>query len=199
MLAFLHNCIEKKKPGTCIICGAGPFTDREIIEFVRKRRVKGSTKSESSPEPDSAPKPESQDREVIDVDADETEEDERPIQRARVSGKVSGFLEPGQKDSREDSPEFMLRKNNFQSSTKLDALVRDLSALYTRLPCHYSHSLVLGRLQDDDPTFRAIVFSQFTGFLNLIQIVLDRERFQWLRSVHYSQVQVVEVITVITD
>ena len=134
MLAYLHNCVEKKKPGTCIICGAGPFTDREIIEVVRKRKVKGSTKSDSSPEPDLAPKSEYQNRTVIDVDGDEMEEDERPIQRIRVSGKVLANLEP----DRGDSPEVVLRKNNFQSSTKLDALVRDLSASYTRLSCWYS-------------------------------------------------------------
>lgn len=184
MLAYLHDCIEKKKPGTCVICGAGPFTDREIIEVVRKRKVKGSTKSESSPEPDLAPKSESRNCKVIDVDGDEMEEDEQPIQKTRVSGRVSADLKPDQEDSREDSPEVLLRKNNFQSSTKLDALVRDLSTLYTRLPSVIL-TLVQGRLQDDDPTFRAIVFSQFTGFLNLIQIVLDRERFQWLRSVRY--------------
>lgn len=177
MLTYLHNCIEKKKPGTCVICGAGPFTDREIIEVVRKRKVKGSTKSESSPEPDSAPNSESQGHKVIGVDMDEMEEDERPIQRAKNFGKAK--LEP----DREDSPEVVLRKNSFQSSTKLDALVRDLSAPYTHLLDCYSHCIVLGRLQDDDPTFRAIVFSQFTGFLDLIRVVLDRERFQWLRSV----------------
>jgi len=183
MLAYLHNCIEKKKPGTCIICGAGPFTDREIIEVVRKRKVKGSTKSESSPEPDLAPKSDHQNRRAIDVDADELEEDERPIQRVTVSGNVSANLE----HDREDSPEVVLRKNSFQSSTKLDALVRDLSASYTCPPCCYSESW-LGRLRDDDPTFRAVVFSQFTGFLNLIQVILDRERFQWLRWVHYRGV-----------
>lgn len=183
MVAYLHNCIEKKKPGTCIICGAGPFTDREIIEVVRKRKVKGSTKSESSPEPDSVPNSEFRDRKVIGVDADDMEEEEQPIQRAKLFGKVSAKLD----SDREDSPEVVLRKNSFQSSTKLDALVRDLSTPYTHLLGHCSHCLILGRLRDDDPTFRAVVFSQFTGFLDLIQIVLDRERFQWLRLVHSRQ------------
>jgi hypothetical protein len=127
MLAYLHDCVEKKKPGTCIICGAGPFTDREIIEVVRKRKIKGSAKSESSPEPDWVPIQESQDRKVIDVNADEMEEDERPIQRARDSGKVLSRSEPASADSREGSPDILLRKNSFQSSTKLDALIRDLS------------------------------------------------------------------------
>jgi len=128
MLAYLHNCIEKKKPGTCVICGAGPFTDREIIEVVRKRKVKGSTKSGSSPEPNLSPKSECQDLKVIDVDGDEMEEDEGPW--VGVSDKVPANLE----SDRDDSPEVVLRKNTFQSSTKLDALVRDLSAC-TCLPC----------------------------------------------------------------
>jgi hypothetical protein len=94
---------------------------------VRKRKVEGSTKSESSPEPDLVPIQEYQGRKVIDVDADEMEEDERPIQRARVPGKVLSRSEPAHADPREDSPDVVLRKNSFQSSTKLDALIRDLS------------------------------------------------------------------------
>ncbi|KDQ12067.1 hypothetical protein BOTBODRAFT_57119 [Botryobasidium botryosum FD-172 SS1] len=57
-----------------------------------------------------------------------------------------------------------LRKNDFQSSTKLDALVGHLR-----------------RLREQDPCLRAVVFSQFTKFLDLIEIVLDRERFPWCR------------------
>ena len=38
-----------------------------------------------------------------------------------------------------------------------------------------------GRLQDQDPCFRAVVFSQFTTFLDLIQVVLERENLPWYR------------------
>lgn len=38
-----------------------------------------------------------------------------------------------------------------------------------------------GRLREQDPTFKAVVFSQFTSFLDLIQVVLDREEFDWYR------------------
>lgn len=38
-----------------------------------------------------------------------------------------------------------------------------------------------GKIQEDDPSFRAICFSQFTGFLDLISRVLERERFPSLR------------------
>ncbi|KAF9011125.1 SNF2 family N-terminal domain-containing protein [Cyathus striatus] len=37
------------------------------------------------------------------------------------------------------------------------------------------------RLRDQDPCFRAVVFSQFTSFLDLIQVVLQRERFDFYR------------------
>ncbi|KAJ3556710.1 hypothetical protein NM688_g1873 [Phlebia brevispora] len=57
-----------------------------------------------------------------------------------------------------------LRRNTFRSSTKLDALLQNLR-----------------RLRDQDPCFRAVVFSQFTSFLDLIQVVLDRERLDWYR------------------
>ncbi|OSD03366.1 hypothetical protein PYCCODRAFT_1366011 [Trametes coccinea BRFM310] len=57
-----------------------------------------------------------------------------------------------------------LRRNDFRSSTKLEALAQDLR-----------------RLRDQDPCFRAVVFSQFTSFLGLIQIVLEREGLAWYR------------------
>ncbi|CAL1694577.1 unnamed protein product [Somion occarium] len=57
-----------------------------------------------------------------------------------------------------------LRRNDFRSSTKLDALVQHLR-----------------RLRDQDPCFRAVVFSQFTSFLDLIRTVLERERLAWYR------------------
>ncbi|KZV84501.1 hypothetical protein EXIGLDRAFT_741898 [Exidia glandulosa HHB12029] len=59
-----------------------------------------------------------------------------------------------------DDAELVLRKNDFQSSTKLDAL-----------------STSLRELRDRDPAFRAVVFSQFTSFLDLIQIALERDNF----------------------
>ncbi|KAF8444821.1 SNF2 family N-terminal domain-containing protein [Boletus edulis BED1] len=62
------------------------------------------------------------------------------------------------------APEVELRRNNFRSSTKLDALVQNLR-----------------RLRDQDPYFRAIVFSQFTSFLSLISTALDREHLAWYR------------------
>ncbi|KAG2022727.1 DNA repair protein RAD5 [Coprinopsis cinerea AmutBmut pab1-1] len=78
-----------------------------------------------------------------------------------VRNKKDGNQPP---NSQDPEPEIVLRRNDFQSSTKLDALVQNLR-----------------RLRDQDPCFRAVVFSQFTSFLDLIQVVLTRERFEHYR------------------
>ncbi|KAF7337701.1 DNA repair protein RAD5 [Mycena sanguinolenta] len=68
------------------------------------------------------------------------------------------------RSSQDPEPHVILRKNNFHSSTKLDALVQNLR-----------------KLREQDPCFRAVVFSQFTSFLDLIQAVLKREHFEQYR------------------
>ncbi|KAI0828919.1 SNF2 family N-terminal domain-containing protein [Trametes gibbosa] len=71
---------------------------------------------------------------------------------------------PVSDDAHAPTPTVTLRRNDFRSSTKLEALIQDLR-----------------RLRDQDPCFRAVVFSQFTSFLDLIQIVLERENLAWYR------------------
>jgi len=39
----------------------------------------------------------------------------------------------------------------------------------------------IGKLRAQDPCFRAVIFSQFTSFLDLIQVALDRERLDHYR------------------
>ncbi|KAG8701659.1 DNA helicase rad5, partial [Ceratobasidium sp. 394] len=55
-------------------------------------------------------------------------------------------------------------KDEFSSSTKIDALLRNLR-----------------ELRENDPSLRAIVFSQFTSFLDIIQKALARDGFESLR------------------
>ena len=52
------------------------------------------------------------------------------------------------------------------------------ATLLSLFPSAQSNS---GRLQDQDPYFRAVVFSQFTSFLSLISVALDREHLSWYR------------------
>ncbi|KAK2461535.1 hypothetical protein APHAL10511_005998 [Amanita phalloides] len=67
-------------------------------------------------------------------------------------------------DQKSDSSEIILRQNNFKSSTKLDALVHDLKLISHHAPC-----------------FKAVVFSQFTSFMDLIEMALKRESFEYFR------------------
>ena len=55
--------------------------------------------------------------------------------------------------------------------TKLGALIRSLCANFTSL----------GKRHDEDSCYPAVVFSQFTSFLDLIQVALERERFDQYR------------------
>lgn len=54
-----------------------------------------------------------------------------------------------------------LLKNDFQSSTKLEALKESLLAA-----------------RELDSGLKAVVFTQFTGFLDLIERLMNRERFR---------------------
>ncbi|KAI0784921.1 SNF2 family N-terminal domain-containing protein [Abortiporus biennis] len=80
--------------------------------------------------------------------------------------KESELLEVVRTKSGEKTPKpaVTLRRNDFRSSTKLEALVQHLR-----------------KLRAQDPCFRAVVFSQFTTFLDLIQVVLEREQLAWYR------------------
>ncbi|KAG2050647.1 hypothetical protein BDR06DRAFT_960022 [Suillus hirtellus] len=87
------------------------------------------------------------------------------IEVLRSSGQDSPHQEStGDEKEGALTSEVFLRRNDFRSSTKLDALVQNLR-----------------RIRDQDPYFRAVVFSQFTSFLSLISVALDRERLSWYR------------------
>jgi len=66
--------------------------------------------------------------------------------------------------NRESVTPVTLRRIDFNTSSKLDALTADLR-----------------RLRDQDPRFKAVIFSQFTGYLDLIEVVLRREGFAFGR------------------
>ncbi|KAJ3731911.1 DNA repair protein RAD5 [Lentinula guzmanii] len=66
--------------------------------------------------------------------------------------------------SQKSQPDLILRRNDFTSSTKLTALIHDLH-----------------RIRSTNPAFRAVVFSQFTSFLDLIETALKREQFDHYR------------------
>jgi DNA repair protein RAD5 len=42
-------------------------------------------------------------------------------------------------------------------------------------------TIAIEGIVNDDPCFKAVVFSQFTSFIDLIEIALKREGFEYLR------------------
>ncbi|KAK7465321.1 DNA helicase rad5 [Stygiomarasmius scandens] len=66
--------------------------------------------------------------------------------------------------SQEPDPDIVLRRNDFTMSTKLTALLQNLRCL-----------------REQDPCYRAVVFSQFTSFLDLIETALEREKIDRYR------------------
>ncbi|ORZ01965.1 SNF2 family N-terminal domain-domain-containing protein [Lobosporangium transversale] len=57
-----------------------------------------------------------------------------------------------------------IRRNNFKSSAKLEALMKHLN-----------------ELRKTEPKTKSVVFSQFTGMLDLVEKILERDGFQFLR------------------
>lgn len=83
-----------------------------------------------------------------------------PQEKSLIEVTIQRRAGPEDSQFPSSSPEVKLRTNDFVSSTKLDALVRHLR-----------------QLREAQPRFRAVIFSQFTSFLDLIQVVLRREGF----------------------
>ncbi|KAG6874399.1 hypothetical protein C0995_015135 [Termitomyces sp. Mi166 len=96
----------------------------------------------------------------------DTEAEECPIclDASELIEVVHRKKNPDISSSQASEPEVTLRRNDFQTSTKLQALLRNLKCL-----------------RDQDPCFRAVVFSQFTSFMDLIQVALDREKYDHYR------------------
>ncbi|UZJ53098.1 hypothetical protein CBS101457_002418 [Exobasidium rhododendri] len=66
--------------------------------------------------------------------------------------------------SQHSQPAVFFRKNDFRSSTKLEALVEHLN-----------------QLRYDDPQFKGVIFSQFTSFLDLVEVVLKKNHHPFVR------------------
>ncbi|GAA6046444.1 hypothetical protein JCM3770_004927 [Rhodotorula araucariae] len=104
-----------------------------------------------------------------DEDGDEYEPSPPP-RSARVDDADEaglGVLDSGEGSDEDDDPATrgkMVGTTDFRSSTKLDALVKSLAAAKAK-----------------DPSLKAVVFSQFTGFLDLVERVMNRDGFNYLR------------------
>ena len=72
--------------------------------------------------------------------------------------------EPSEPSSQHSQPAVFFRSNDIRSSTKLEALVEHLN-----------------QLRYDDPTFKGVIFSQFTSFLDFVEVVLKRNHHPFVR------------------
>ncbi|KAL8292853.1 hypothetical protein RQP46_000547 [Phenoliferia psychrophenolica] len=106
---------------------------------------------------------------VIDSDSDDDSDDgEVQFKQPASEDAKMGDLEDD--DESDDAPKsegaagLGLATTQFRSSTKLDALVKSLNAI-----------------REEDEDVKAVVFSQFTGFLDLIERAMNRERFTYVR------------------
>jgi DNA repair protein RAD5 len=66
--------------------------------------------------------------------------------------------------SQHSQPAVFFRKNDFRSSTKLEALIEHLN-----------------QLRYEDPTFKGVIFSQFTSFLDLVEVILRKNHHAFVR------------------
>lgn len=66
-------------------------------------------------------------------------------------------------------------------STKLTALINDLRTRSAGMDSNIDTHFVSDHIRSTDSAFRAVVFSQFTSFLDLIETALDREKFDHYR------------------
>ncbi|GJN89752.1 hypothetical protein Rhopal_002741-T1 [Rhodotorula paludigena] len=101
-------------------------------------------------------------------DGDEYEPSPPPSARRGAAADDDDDEDMGVLDSTDDEgaagKKALLSSSDFRSSTKLDALVKSLR-----------------QEKEKDPRLKAVVFSQFTGFLDLIERIMNRENFNYLR------------------
>ncbi|KAF9100697.1 DNA helicase rad5 [Mortierella sp. AM989] len=138
VLDYLQLRDNKGEKGECPICRQGPITENDLIEY---------TTSDAA-----GVKPDTSDNERTDV----------------LAGNILNFektkLTAENGNSNGGNRVVQIRRNNFKSSAKLDALM---------------HNLI--QVRKAEPGTKSVVFSQFTGMLDLIEAILERDGFQFLR------------------
>ncbi|KPV77426.1 uncharacterized protein RHOBADRAFT_51281 [Rhodotorula graminis WP1] len=125
---------------------------KEIVQITLDSSSGEGSSDEDGDEYEPSPPPRS-----ARVDEDDEDDEDEDVKM--------GVLDSGD-DSDADKPSTRsaLASTDFRSSTKLDALVKSLAAAKAK-----------------DPGLKAVVFSQFTGFLDLIERVMNRDGFNYLR------------------
>ncbi|KAG0258506.1 DNA helicase rad5 [Mortierella polycephala] len=135
VLDYLQLRDNKGEKGECPVCRHSPITEADLIEY--------STSN------------------AADV-KEEVSDDQRTDV---VAGNVLGSVANGTDQSNSGGHRVVqIRRNNFKSSAKLDALMR-----------HLNH------VRKSEPGTKSVVFSQFMGMLDLTEAILERDGFEFLR------------------
>ncbi|KAK0558349.1 DNA helicase rad5 [Tilletia horrida] len=159
ILGHLERCTSKGDQPDCPTCRQGPVASTDLVEAVRTRRRKrkGRLVINSG---------DGQGSRMVD---DEGKETELPASHTNANAKDEEEQEddaepPLSQASQYSQPAIIFRRNNVTSSTKLEALVKQLNAL---------------RLEE--PWFKGVIFSFMTSFLDLVEGVLERNRHPFVR------------------
>ncbi|KAF9583253.1 DNA helicase rad5 [Lunasporangiospora selenospora] len=141
VLDYLQRRDNKGEVGECPVCRQGPISEDDLIEY----------STSSAPVKDEPAK---------------TEEGCSDFVAGNVLGSIGIASDVKGKDGEGTGTNRVLqiRRNNFKSSAKLDALMRHLNSV-----------------RKQEPTTKSVVFSQFTGMLDLAEAILERDGFQFLR------------------
>ncbi|PLW17625.1 hypothetical protein PCANC_15420 [Puccinia coronata f. sp. avenae] len=175
MHAFCKDCTMtyiENKAGEETICPtcSEPFQETGIIEYVMGR-AKNTSNPSSGPSTPSGPSS------ALQSEDEAPDEDTKPTTIKTESHPKSSreMIDLDYEIPIENIPKSIsdddeglgggyLKRNDFISSTKLEALTDHLI-----------------KARRTDPGFSAVVFSQFTGFLDLIEQVLKRDKFRFVR------------------
>ncbi|KAF9439014.1 DNA helicase rad5 [Entomortierella beljakovae] len=138
VLDYLQLRDNKGEKGECPVCRQGPISEADLIEYSTSVATGDNTDPIT--------------RERTDVTAGNTLGFEA-IESTDDSNSVNGSNRVVQ-----------IRRNNFKSSAKLDALIHSLN-----------------HVRKMEPGTKSVVFSQFTGMLDLAEAILERDGFKYLR------------------
>ncbi|KAN0060342.1 DNA helicase rad5 [Thecaphora frezii] len=154
ILGFLQACEDRQEEPCCPMCRKGPVAAEDLIEAVRLRRRRSGRKEEGS----TGERPL-----VAALQGDAAAPSDNGGAGLENDG-TDGGDEETLASSQHSQPVVYFQRNDFRTSTKLTALVAHLNEL---------------RLAE--PGFKGVIFSQFTSFLDLVQVCLERNRHAYVR------------------
>ncbi|KAM0747434.1 hypothetical protein T439DRAFT_305206 [Meredithblackwellia eburnea MCA 4105] len=181
----LSRLMEQGQEPRCPTCQSGPISEAQVEELLSITSAKGTmAKPKSKPlysSSISSSGPGSSQVETLTI-LDSSDEEEQPANKlysSSASPSTNGHINNSSQDIKigdlhddgDDSDEDSDEEEKvggfgapFRTSSKLDALVNSLN-----------------KVRETDPNFKAVVFSQFTGFLDLIERVMNRDGFNYTR------------------